>query len=378
MAEKRSSATTDVDGPRACREEELLELVDLVNYVFRVSRGQPPSIWTDYPQIYNTENLEYVRIIKADGAIRASVGMYPSDIAVGDTVLSSAGINCTTTHPDWRRRGFGGQLMRDAYEVAKDNGADLVHLAPGVPEWYRRYDLEYGGSLYTYHLDRGNVDVLPEIEEADVAAGFDEYVEQIHAIHSAERIGNIRTLEQTKVVLPRVPAELYVALIEGRVKAYIFVRTNNELCIEHGGPARLVAGLVRAVFHMRDRVNEGLSSSKRDEERSVAVLNPRLSLQTSPQHTELVSLLEGLGMPVERKAWHMIYLTDPARLFRKLGLDDIAVDETEGFFTLQRGRRKESFSRRRLVKLFFGPERVSDIAADKLPIPLYTPNTDHV
>jgi GNAT superfamily N-acetyltransferase len=368
----------NVDGPRACREQELPELLDLVNYVFRTMHGRPPSIATDYPQIYNPDNLEYVRIIKAEGRIRASVGMYPSPIICGGITLQSAGINCTTTHPDWRRRGFGGMIMRDAYRTAKEGGADIVHLSPGVPEWYRKYDLEYGGNLYTYHLDRGNVDVLPALKSSKVDAGLDKYGEQIHDIHRAERIGNLRTFEQTKLVLPRVPAELYVAQEGGTALAYLFVREDNHLCIEHGGPPDLVAGLLREVFHRRDEANQGLPASKRDKDTNRAVLNPRLELQTNPQHAGLVALLDGLGIPVERKAWHMIYLTDPQSLPGKLGLDHIRVAETDDQFVVESGGKRETFSRLQLTKLFFGPERISDIAGAPLPIPIYTPNTDHV
>ena len=370
--------TDDIDGPRACRKDELSELLELVNYVFRVIHGRPPSIESDYPQIYNPDNLEYVRVIKAEGRIRASVGMYPSAIAAGDITLNSAGINCTTTHPDWRRKGFGGLLMRDAYSVADAQGADFVHLSPGVPEWYRKYDLEYGGCSFTYLLDRGNVDVLPQLSGAVIDSGFETYIEQVQAIHLSERVGNIRSLEQTLVVLPRVKAELFVAQVKGAVKAYVYIRNDNNQCIEHGGPAEMVAALLRQVFHIRDEANAGLPTSKRDEQKNVAILNPKISLLTNPLHRKVVNLFDGLGVPVERTPWHMIYLTNPARLLRKLGLGDIRVTESEGKFVLERGRKKETFNRRQLTKLIFGPERISDLAPDRLPIPIFTPRTDHV
>lgn len=372
------STQSDIDGPRACSGEELPELLELVNYVFRTSRGKLPSIPTDYPQIYTPDNLEFVRLIRAEGKIRACVGMYPSMIALGDVTLSSAGINCTTTHPDYRRRGFGGMLMRDAYRVAETHGMDFVHLSPGVPEWYRRFDLEYGGCACTYILDRGNIEALPELSGVIVDTGFDEYVERVHAIHTAERVGNIRSLEQTKLVLPRVPAELYVALTGGEVEAYVYIRKDSNLCIEHGGPSERVAGLLREVFRIRDDENSGVSTSKREGPDNAAVLKPQISFVTGPLYQELFADFEKRGIPVERKPWHMIHLTDPAGLLGKLGPDDIEVTESDGEFVLKRGGRVESFSRRSLTKLIFGPERISDIVSDRLPLPVFTPLTDHV
>ena len=83
-------------------------------------------------------------------------------------------------------------------------------------------------------------------------------------------------------------------------------------------------------------------------------------------------------MPAESRPWHMIHLTDPARLFQKLGLDEIRVKESEGEYSLEWKGRRERFSRRQLTKLLFGPERISEIGSDRLPIPVFVPSTDHV
>ncbi len=39
---------------------------------------------------------------------------------------------------------------------------------------------------------------------------------------------------------------------------------------------------------------------------------------------------------------------------------------------------EEALTRRMLVKALFGPERVTEVAGDRLPVPLSTPSTDHV
>ena len=140
----------------------------------------------------------------------------------------------------------------------------------------------------------------------------------------------------------------------------------------------MVAGLARKVFHLRDGLNRGLPTSKRDRDTNTAVLNPRMAIQTNPQHVELVGLLDRLGIPVERKPWHMIYLTDPVALPGKLGLENMHVTEIDGGFNVESGGRTEVFSRLQLTKLFFGPEKISGIVPPSLPVPIYTPNTDHV
>ena len=56
----------ELDGPRPCRLEELDELLDLVNFVFRTSRGRPPNIGDVYRHVYEEDNLEFVRVMRID------------------------------------------------------------------------------------------------------------------------------------------------------------------------------------------------------------------------------------------------------------------------------------------------------------------------
>ena len=81
----------EIDGPRACRSDELEELLELVNFVFRTSHGRAPTIATDYPHIYRESNLENLSVIGIDGALRACLGVWPMEIAAGDISLQTVG-----------------------------------------------------------------------------------------------------------------------------------------------------------------------------------------------------------------------------------------------------------------------------------------------
>ena len=365
------------DGPRACRAEERAELLDLVNLVFRTSQGKPPSIETDYPHIYRESNLENVRVIRADGGIRASVATLVMPIACGEARLDTVGVNCTTTDPEWQGRGLGGMLMRDIESCARGAGRDFVYLAAGVPEWYRRFGFEDGGCLLTYHLNRGNVGLLPDPSGLEIDSGLEQYVGDLHRIHRDDQLGIVRDEEDALLILARTSPALFVAKRGGNVEAYVLVRESEKLVIEHGGPPQQVAALLRVVFESVDALNEGRSSTRRGADGKVE-LRSYLSVEANPMQEGLVSLLDGLGLPVSRNAWRMLQLLDPVSILKKLGLPDIEVSARGDDFALRAGQRKESFSRRQLVKVIFGPERISDIAGDRLPVPLYTPTTDHV
>ena len=369
---------TGLDGPRACKPEELDELLELVNGIFRTDRGKPPSIRTDYPHIYRTSNLDNIRVIRIDGAIRASVSHSPREIAAGPhTILQAIGVNCTTCHPDWRRQGLGAMLMKDTAVRAAETGCDLVNLDAGYPEWYRRFDYEDGGCLLSYSINRGNVDLLPALDGFEVDSGFERYLDALHEIHRRENWGVIRNREDERLVLAKEPAEIFVAIRDSRVVAYAYYRTRSRILMEHGGPAEVVAGLVREVFHRVDEETAGVSSSTRDSS-FTPLLQAELFLEANPLQPKLTALLDKAGIPLQRTAWNMLFLIDPAGLVARLGPDDLEVWEQDGMFALRRGGREERYTRRQMVKLLFGPERVTDICGAQLPMPIYTPTTDHV
>ena len=60
-----------MDGPRACLPEEDVEIVDLINALFREGTGQ--NFRTDYPLLYDSAMLHNRRVIKMDGKVVAHV-----------------------------------------------------------------------------------------------------------------------------------------------------------------------------------------------------------------------------------------------------------------------------------------------------------------
>ena len=365
---------TNLDGPRACRSEELPELLELVNFVFRTSRGRPPDIGDVYRHIYCDENLELVRVIRMDGAIRASVGLYPFNLASGEHTFGAFGRNCTTCHPEWRRRGLGALLMNDAAALAQQESVDLIHLAGGVPEWYRRLGYEQAGSLYVYHFDRGNIDLLPDMD-CEVVTDLEYHLEQVHALHIAQRSGNMRPLHNTRQSFQRYPGDLLGAMRDSELKAYIYADPGNNVLECGGEPAELIAGLTRELFHRRDGENEGASTTGRDENDKVH-RNVLVSLEVSPLRTDLIELLNTLGIPCERNYWHMVRLTEPAKLAAKVGFEGTVEPSGGDTFSVTTERGEQTVTRGAVSRLLFGPERSS--LRTQPPIPLFAPTTDHV
>ncbi len=70
-----------MDGPRACLPEEDVEIVDLINLLFREGTGQDTR--TDYPLLYDPAMLHNRRIIKLDGKVVAHVPVCCQSAKVG-------------------------------------------------------------------------------------------------------------------------------------------------------------------------------------------------------------------------------------------------------------------------------------------------------
>ena len=58
-----------LEGPRPARKDERDALLETVNYIFRISKDRAPSIATDYPHVYEPNNLSNISIIKSDEKI---------------------------------------------------------------------------------------------------------------------------------------------------------------------------------------------------------------------------------------------------------------------------------------------------------------------
>ena len=367
---------------RSCRPDELAEVLDLVNLVFRTSQGRPATIGDDYPHIYAAANLDNIITVHESGGIRACVSTLPMRVACGDLTFETLGVNCTTTHPDWRRRGFGEQMMKEIARRATAQGCDLVHLDAGVPEWYRDLGYEYGGRINYYIVHRGNADLLPTLsQDGEVMRGNEPAtVAAAHALHESERLGTVRALEDSAVAYARSQGELVAAARDGVVVAYAYVRRTDATVIEHGGRAVEVAGLLKLLF-------EELDNASKDEPRTGRADNhrpqrrPLLRVEVSPL-ASLDPLLAGRLYPARHAYWHMFYLANVEQTVAKLDAPLAVAGDGTGHFELRRDADASRYSRGQLVQLLFGPEARGAVAGGVVPIGapvhLSTPYTDHV
>ena len=374
-----SSTNDHVDGPRGCRDYEVGSTLDLLNLVMRLAEGQPPTIGHDYPHVYCGRNRENMRIIRVNGQVVSHAGLFLSEVKMGEHSLQVAGLGCMATHPDFRRRGYGSAVGEDVFHRMVELGGDVGWLDTDVPDWYRRLGWEKAGRKYTHYLDRGNVSCLPALVGYEVRCGYQDYLEQMLALHQQHPLGSQRSLDLFKILLDRPDTSRWpqlttcLATQDEKLGAYAVV--SGKEVVEYAGRPEIVAGLLREVFELED--DTSVSTSGRDEAGRI-LLHAGLSVHTPVGDNGLHGLLAGRGLPGSLDYVGLLRIADLSSLLAKLGLEEIQVEQKGDTALLTRRRERCELTPRQQVKLVFGPERVTDFAADLFPISFYHWPLDYV
>jgi predicted acetyltransferase len=402
---ENASSTVNLDGPRPAHLDERDELLAMVNDVFRVSVGRAPTIASDWPHVYAPQNLANVLVVTdraagAAGKIVASTGVWASDVVIGDVRLRVGGINCVGTLPDYRRHGLGSLVMAAAQQRMRDLGCQVGLLGTGIMNWYRRMGWEDGGMQRAYRLNRGNIGLLPPLRaelkshsvplNQEESAPADDLLGRLVQLHHDQRMGALRDVARFRQLLTARRIERIVwaeSKTEGAGVPLAYVLLHEHEVVEWAGAAGDVAGLVRATFEALD--DPTASTSRRIPDTPTTTLagsanrEPRplrtLLLDTPGWQHPLVNLLDAARIPYESDYVGMLYVVEPQAILDAYGLAEVRVETAEEVagesgnvrFRLTAGEDHITLDRRQLTKLFFGPERISDVAAKHFPLPFW-------
>lgn len=382
------------DGPRAPRLDEREPLLSMINEIFRVTRGLPPTIGTDWAHVYAPENLANVNVIFDPGAGSehtpvASTGVWANDVVVHGARLRVGGINCVGTLPEYRRFGLGTQTMAAAHATLRRLGCHVGLLSTGIANWYRRLQWEEAGMVRTYLLNRGNVDLLPALPSGltlrliPLAAGTitpdPAVLDALLRLAAQAPLGGIRTPALLRQLLEARRVE-QVAFLEGDAGPLAYGLLHGHTLIEWGGETRLVAALVRAWF---DRLDDPRASTSARSGSGAPAAFRTLQVQTPGWSHPLVLWFDEWRLPFHSDYLGMLYLVDPQAILDAYGIravrvvPDAAGPEAE-WWRVEAGPVSMQLDRRQLTKLFFGPERISPALSDIFPLPFWQWRLDHV
>lgn len=317
-----------MDGPRACRVDELPALRRMENAVFRSEGG---DMFEEYPQIYGEHNAENLRIIADGERVVSCVGMaerwaclphvipivseteskrregFPSGRSV---TVSCALIGGVATHPAYRGRGLATACLRDALAKARADGVDLAFISGGRRMYLRAGARAVGrGWRATMAAAAAGRCADPSLSVADWTP--DREMAEVAAIYDREPVRWLRTLDDYRFFARSGhavmrPCTISVVRRGGVIVAYLLASAADESgqsCVfECAGERDAVAGALAAA--MRARGASGLAIDLLDGDTDLRQRLTGLGIESapaSPYGTVLIvnfpSLMERLRSP---------------------------------------------------------------------------------
>ncbi|MEM2905575.1 MAG: GNAT family N-acetyltransferase [Candidatus Bathyarchaeia archaeon] len=282
-----------MEGPRAARRDELQQVADLANLVFREAKGLAWTMHLEFPLLFNEANLENLRVILDDGKPVTLVGIRESELVIYGCRVPVGMIGSVCTHPQYRGKGLASLALVDAFEKMKRDGVPLV-LVSGVRSLYTRAGCAMVGREYRYGLTPQDAEKLPtcgfELEPFQEGA-----LSGIVELRQKEPVRFLNTPEELLALLKRPerdslsqvhPRDTFLIKCGSTSVAYLVAQMprdgslGDSNLVEYGGSRSAVAAGVSLLIRRR-----GLR---------------KLNVAVPWQDKELLALLELAGLPLPK------------------------------------------------------------------------------
>nr|WP_281168336.1 GNAT family N-acetyltransferase [Psychrilyobacter atlanticus] len=140
---------------RGTEKNEVEEVIDLINCVFRTGRGDlPHTMEKEFPLLLLSENRENMRIIKDDKDIISIVNFLPQKILIEGIPISAGSIGAVCTHPNYRGRGYSSKVLKDVENRMKEIGVNLC-LISSTRSLYKNWGASEVKNCRRYKISAG-------------------------------------------------------------------------------------------------------------------------------------------------------------------------------------------------------------------------------
>lgn len=293
MQERISATGPALDGPRPARLHELPQVVELVNQVFCVATGRPPTMGQQFPQLFSPENLDNLFLYSDGRRPVAHAGLWMGAIHVPGARIPVAALGSVCTLPDFRGRGLADRLVRTALARCRAQGRPLLVIS-GDRSLYRRNGAHPAGRFRRLKL------TTAQAGGAGAGSATDEGIFTLRPARIPDDLASAAALHQREPVRWHRPLADWSMLLEAAGFATIF-RLRQELwLVEADGVP--VAGWVAArgpALPGELMVLEAFGS------RTALAWSLRLLLQRTGTERATLPLLEGdpLGPALRGVGW---------------------------------------------------------------------------
>ena len=272
---------------RPTREEDLPFLADLLDGIFRRSRGiHDQSMLTDFPLVFAPDNWRNGRVVWQDDRLVAHAALWRREAVIHGQRLVIGVLVAVATHPDYRRRGYAAQAVMSLQAQMAQEEYDLGLLWTAAPDFYLKQGwepVERLGTTITLSPAR-----LPPERPTDVAiadltiARFDpQQAGAVYEMHERESIRFLRSPQESRTLLDLPKIDTWVASRAGQAVGYLVHAggCNKRGLIEYGGELDAIVDLA---CHVARRQKAGTAL-------------PLLAYHVRP---DLIDWAEQMGLPL--------------------------------------------------------------------------------
>jgi predicted N-acetyltransferase YhbS len=149
---------------RTAKPEEVKQIVDLANYVFRTSKNLEPSMGRQFPMFLSPENASNLYVAVDNGKVVSHMGIKKETAMINGHKLSMAGMGSVCTHPDYQGQGLATKLLHQVFHSLNEQGVAVLKIS-GSRGLYKTNGCMQIESIVSYSFD---IESYPEIVESGI------------------------------------------------------------------------------------------------------------------------------------------------------------------------------------------------------------------
>lgn len=184
-----------MNSPNTADISDFKSVLELINQVFRISRGFEPTMQAEFPILLNEKNIENITVIKENEKLVSAASYLPWDISIEGVKIKAASIGAVCTAEAYRGLGYSSRTLDFAEQKMKACGIDLL-LVSGTRALYKRRGLVEVKSFYEYRFEPENLNLDFSLMDYENA-----YLSEILRLYAQNSTRYFRTREEFETLL---------------------------------------------------------------------------------------------------------------------------------------------------------------------------------
>lgn len=184
-----------MENPRSAKKEEFGKVIELINHVFRLSRGHKPTMQAEFPLLLNESNVENMIIINNGEKPVSTVNYMHEHILIQGVKVKAASIGGVCTYEEYRKKGYSSKILDKVEEKMHRENIDFA-LVSGERSLYTRRGFMQVKNFYKYTFK-------PKKTEMDfnLAEYENEHFPHVIDMYNNKATRYYRTLEDFQILL---------------------------------------------------------------------------------------------------------------------------------------------------------------------------------